>query len=595
MSESLGKLKSFNQIYPESQEMFRRLVEAVRVGIYMADVDGKLTYVNHAFVDILGYDIKDEVLGLNLAKELYLVPQECEHVLLHMAKTGFVRDYIVRCRRKDGCVVILSITSNYIRDQYEEIIGVEGVVHDITRQKKLEESHDILAKAVEQADDNIMITDRMGVIKYVNPAFERSTGYTQAEITGKTPKILKSGIHDRDYYQKLWTTVLSGNVFHSLTMNKNKNGNYFTSEQTISPIKNDFGEIINFVSVWRDVTEKVTLENRIKEERNKLEEIIGFGEKVSTIHKFDLLMDFVVEKVTGILNAGKCSLMLLDENKDELCVKGIKGGDENLINDIRLRVDSSIAGIVAIRKEPVLVQDIENDGRFNQMNREKYLGRSFIIAPIVLDSKLIGVINVGDKRGLLDQEARFDEMDLRVLSAVCREIAVAIENIRLYKELNFLSVVDPLTNIHNYRYFTRMLDYEIKRSDRFERPLCLMMADIDDFSSYNEEFGYLDGDRLLKEVGSFLEDMLRDIDVVCRYAGDQFVIILPETGPKEAELVAQKIKKGMGYLRSKKTLTLSIGITCYLKGMTRYGLTAKTDQALYKAKRDGKNCICIFV
>jgi diguanylate cyclase (GGDEF)-like protein len=200
---------------------------------------------------------------------------------------------------------------------------------------------------------------------------------------------------------------------------------------------------------------------------------------------------------------------------------------------------------------------------------------------------------VSDRRKGLDREI-FDEIDLKILMAIAREVAVAIENVKLYKELNYLAIMDPLTHVYNFRYFTKTLDYEIERAKRFGGELCLMMLDVDYFKPYNDSFGHLEGDHLLKEVARSLEAHLRHTDILCRYAGDEFVAILPQTDKEGAMIAAEKIRQTIEHLNLRRTVTVSIGIVTFSSEMTRYDMTAKADRALYQAKHDGRNRVCFF-
>ena len=465
MSAYIAQAREINLLFPEAEGMYRRLIESVRCGVYMADKRGTLFFVNQAFVNILGYTSKEEVLGLNLAAQLYVNPRDREVFLQKLAEKGYVANYVVRNLRKDGSVVILSATSHFIRNEKGETIGVEGIVADIT--------------------------------------------------------------------------------------------------------------------------ETVHLEEQLKKERLKLEEILGFDEKIYAIRKIDRLIDFVVKKAADILEARRCSIMLLDSNSDELCIQGAIGLDDDIIKNTRLKVGESIAGFVAKEKIPVLVKNIEYDPRFQRKNRDSHSSRSFMSVPIKLDDILIGVINLADKNG--HEPAFFDELDFKILKDLAREVAVAIENVKLYKELSYLTVVDPLTHIRNYRYFTKSLEYEIERAERFDSPLCLLMIDIDDFKSYNDIFGHVAGDILLKELSDILGKNLRSIDILCRYAGDEFVVILPGTNIAGAKNTAEKMRKIIETTAFQRRITMSVGIAKYTPGMGRYELVLSADSALYQAKREGKN------
>jgi len=126
---------------------------------------------------------------------------------------------------------------------------------DITEQRKNYATLKKLSNAVKQTADSVIITNKKGIIEYVNPAFEMTTSYTREEALGKTPKILQSGMHDKAFYNHLWETISSGKTFRGTIVNKKKNGQLYWSEQTITPMKDDTGDITNFVSVLKDVTE----------------------------------------------------------------------------------------------------------------------------------------------------------------------------------------------------------------------------------------------------------------------------------------------------------------------------------------------------
>lgn len=244
--------KEFNTVF-SSAEMYRRLVENLHAGIFVADASGKLVFVNQAFTYMLGYISKDEIVGLNLAEHFYIHPEDRQKFLEKISKIGFVRNYEIEHRRKDGSAVTLSVTGDLIMDQYNEVAGVEGVVYDITEQKKVLKRLNILEKAVEQSTDHVLITDKQGLIQYVNPAFERTTGYRCSEIAGLTPGILHSGHHERGFYSILWSTVLSGHVFFSRITNKKKNGQLYVADVNISPIFNEFRQVSHFVATYKDV------------------------------------------------------------------------------------------------------------------------------------------------------------------------------------------------------------------------------------------------------------------------------------------------------------------------------------------------------
>jgi len=460
---SVASEREINLAYFESGNLHRRLIETVRSGIFLGDAQGKLTYVNHAFAEMLGYTTKDELIGLNFFDTLLCESKEKEDFVKKLYETGSARDFQFQHRHKEGHRMMISVTSNCIYNDQSETIGFEGVLQDITAQKRLEEE--------------LLI------------------------------------------------------------------------------------------------------------EKRKLEQILAFDEQISTIREYNQLIDFIVEKTAVLLEAQKCSLMLLDKGGRELFIQGAKGLSEQVIKDCHMRLGEMVAGYVAQSRTPMLVKNIEYDERFKRASKPCYLSRSFMSVPLTLENKLIGVINVSDH-----VKARsFNEIDLRILGATAREVAVALENMELYKQLNYLTITDPLTLIYNYRQFTQSLNFEIKRRQRVPGNLCLIFMDIDDFKLYNDTLGHLEGDELLKEFGKILKSQLRETDIVCRYAGDEFAIILPDITIDGAKTAAEKIRQAIEKTQFKMPVTISLGVAAYTKGLTQHEFILKADRALYEAKRAGKN------
>lgn len=137
------------------------------------------------------------------------------------------------------------------------------VFNDITEKKKYEEELEKTRAAIEQSGDTIVITDIKGDIEYVNPAFEKITGYSRSEALGKNPRILKSGIHDIEFYEKLWETISSGMIWSGVITNRRKDGSLYHEEAVISPVYGKNGQIINFVAVKRDITEKLNMQKAL--------------------------------------------------------------------------------------------------------------------------------------------------------------------------------------------------------------------------------------------------------------------------------------------------------------------------------------------
>ena len=181
-------------------------------------------------------------------------------------------------------------TVSVSRIQADGAEWIQATVRDITERKRAEESHALLAKAVEQAAEAVMIVDAGARIVYVNPAFEKVTQYTREEAIGQNPRILKSGKHDAEFYRSMWAVLTAGQVWNGHLTNKRKDGTLYDEDSTISPVRDAAGAIVNYVAVKRDVTEQAILEGQLRQSQ-RMEAV---GQLASGIaHDFNNLLGVI--------------------------------------------------------------------------------------------------------------------------------------------------------------------------------------------------------------------------------------------------------------------------------------------------------------
>lgn len=172
-----------------------------------------------------------------------------------------------------------------------------------------------------------------------------------------------------------------------------------------------------------------------------------------------------------------------------------------------------------------------------------------------------------------------------------------IKNLALFERVKGLAIRDALTGLHNYRYFREMLLHEVERSRRYNTPLSLLFLDIDDFKQINDTLGHLHGDTILREVSAILKGGIRLADLLCRYGGDEFVLLMGQTPLAQAELLAERLRRLIAQSPLTQSgqgpgVTVSIGMAELTPGMSMEDLIKAADAALYRAKEAGKNRSC---
>jgi len=179
--------------------------------------------------------------------------------------------------------------------------------------------------------------------------------------------------------------------------------------------------------------------------------------------------------------------------------------------------------------------------------------------------------------------------EIETLSFFANQVGITLENVRLYKEIELLSVTDGLTGLCNQRHFQHVLKYELRRSERYRHPLSLMMFDIDFFKNYNDTGGHPAGDSALVEIAKVIRRNIRASDVAARYGGDEFCIIMPETDKEAALKKADKIRREVA---EQQRLTVSIGVASFPDDAGKsQDLLKKADEALYRSKNRGRNLV----
>jgi diguanylate cyclase (GGDEF)-like protein len=342
-------------------------------------------------------------------------------------------------------------------------------------------------------------------------------------------------------------------------------------------------------------------EEALCQERQVSTRLAGMVGTLAVAGSREKLHQGLLEMAAELANASSGSLMIFDEHDQKLRIAVAKGMSPPLARAMTLSLGEGIAGRVASSGAPLLVNDIERDTRVASPNRPRFRTKSFISMPLRSRERLIGVLNLADRQ----DGSSFTEDSLKLVMAFAGQVILMLDRIKLLErigQLEELSVTDPLTGLYNRRFLEARLEEERNRSQRQGKAFSIILADFDFFKQYNDTCGHLAGDKALRKAAAAMRRTAREMDVVVRFGGEEFCLILPGTSKKESLLVAERLRQTIeGEAFPGETslplgrLTISLGTSTYPDdGNSIHDLLTAADLALYRAKELGRNRTILY-
>ena len=331
---------------------------------------------------------------------------------------------------------------------------------------------------------------------------------------------------------------------------------------------------------------------RVREQSEKLDLLIDTAKAANSLLEPTRVMQLVMDRTREFLGAEEWAFYLLVETTDEGEFDVTRGGLGRELATTRQSARRGLASWVVKNRRAVALEDAARDSRW--VDEEGAPPRNLLCIPLASRGRIIGAAELTNKA----DGGSFGERDIETLRTMMEPAAITIENAILFKKLEEMSVTDDLTRLYNSRYLNHFLAQEVKRSKRYGYSVSLLFLDLDGFKSVNDRHGHLAGSRTLAEVGRVIRGMVRETDIVSRYGGDEFTVVLPQTGVEGATVIAEKVRAALAehvFLESighAVRLTASIGIACYPEhGDSRETLIGHADRAMYRVKERGKNGI----
>lgn len=336
--------------------------------------------------------------------------------------------------------------------------------------------------------------------------------------------------------------------------------------------------------------------NKIHPDPDKLMACLEVGKLLTSTVSLDRILELIMHRVSQLTEADNWSLLLIDQDTGELTFEVVVGLNEEKFRGLRLAPGKGVVGHVARTGEQVFITRALQDPRFDAQVDELtgFSTESIACIPLQIYGETLGVMEI---LNLKDMET-FRAQELPVLSVLADYAAIAIANSRCFTRIERLTVTDEYTGLYNARYLHHVLDEFIRQAQQKGTSIAVVFADIDNFKKVVDTYGHLSGSRMLKEIGETIAGCLAERDVLVKYGGDEYVILLPDVTRQEAveriKRVHRKIRESL-YLTSEPTpvrTTVSLGIAMYPEdASTKKDLLIKADNAMYRIKRADKDGI----
>lgn len=430
----------------------------------------------------------------------------------------------------------------------------------------------------------------------VNPAFCRQTGYSEEEfLEGKVNPYKLVAPEYRELLEELNAPSKQGKRMKRVEIEMvQKNGRRRFCELMVHNVVIDRKQIR--IGSARDITKRRQLEKQLERQ------IEVQRQKAMEIAKASLRIYQLTEKLKNVPLLA--TQLLMEGSERELFEKAA----ESLTNRTSFNYKKAVfyvrygnrlipMGDKERKGRPIFVDSSERIARFYR-GEEVKLSRGEMLVPLVARQRALGVLQASfelEEFALFEKDKAVYNEQKNLLETIADIVAMATVNLRLYKKVERQSVVDELTGAYNRRYFDRFLAKETERARRYHRPLSLIMLDLDNLKEINDRFGHPVGDEVLHSIAILISRSSRATDVVCRFGGDEFVVVMPETplidAYKKAERLVVTLRNEVPRIVGKSGIyvTVSAGVGEYQIGETAKKFLERVDGALYTAKATGKN------
>jgi diguanylate cyclase (GGDEF)-like protein/PAS domain S-box-containing protein len=637
------------------EESFRNIYENSVEGIFQSSLDGCFLHANNAMARIFGYESPAEMIALvghDIGHKIHVTPESRARYMSLLKADGVVNGFEALNYRKDGSQIWTSTNARMVTDANGEIQYTEGFMMDITGRKQaeaaLKASEMRFRSLFENAPISLWEEDFSLIAAYLDEL--RRSGVTDfrayfenhpevvANCAGKVEVVAVNEMTLKLYHAKSKEAILEGigsvfseesfSVFREELIALAEGKTRFDCEAinqtllgdkihvalslTLAPGSDATAHRV-FISI-NDITKYKQVEQVIQQSNEELvrltNELESRNRNITLFSEMDNLFQacqtseevysIIAQYAPQLFAAESGSLLTFNASRSTLDVVATWGQSQTM------KQEFSPDACWALRRGRMHIVNDTSFGMVCSHLPHPTLGASLCI-PLVAQGDTPGVITLISALSLVadpdksDLElAPFSEVKLQLAASFAEHIGLALVNLKLRETLRHQAIRDPLTNLYNRRYMEETLEREIKRAERKDAVLGIIMLDIDDFKEFNDILGHEAGDIILRELGNIFHTHIRKEDVACRYGGDEFILILPESTLIHTCQRAEELREGARHLntqydgKTSDAITLSLGVAIYPEhGATVEILLRAADRALYRAKAEGRNRVIV--
>ncbi len=559
------------------QERFAQLFTEAREGVVIADRAGRILEANPAAREMFAW--KEQLP--EKVEELFVHPAQYELYEATLGAVGYVQNFGATLKRADGSwfEALVSASSPGDKEGYQFLV-VRDVTEMLKVQQALKDSEERYRRLVESLPDVVYRWDvEARRFDYINPAIEMVTGYSPQRFIDE-PELLRRVIHPahRQRVLRHWDSCIRGEVQDYSELEYpivDANGRVkWVRERTVA-VRGRTRAVQALEGIVTDITAQRELAEAYRQGQQMVEAVLQ-GMPVAVM---------VLERDHRVAHWNKAMENLTGVKAEEVVGtteqwKGFYPSPRPVLADLVLEED--------------------NDAIVHYYG-DKGLKRSTLIEG-ALEAEDYLALGKGQGRWVYFMAAPIRDERGRIVRAV-ETLLDMTDRRRLEEELRRLSVTDELTGLYNQRFFYATLAREVEIAKRYLRPLSLLMLDLDHFKHFNDRYGHMEGDRALAKCAQVMRSKVRGSDLVCRYGGEEFAIILPQTSLEEARMVAERIRQDIAATEFevssegrtiKARLTISIGVAGLTERIGMQELVRRADRALYHAKAAGRNRVAVF-